>query len=123
MSVIAKYDDFASNVNPFMFHCHFLNHEDGGMMGQFVVVNHAVEDLALSSFTRLGADGSIVMRFNSTVGTTYALQYSTDLTTGSWTDIASVTSDGWSVTYTDTDATRLAQPRGFYRAKIPTITQ
>ena len=49
VDVIAKYDDFASNTNPFMFHCHFLQHEDGGMMGQFVVVNNAVEDLAITA--------------------------------------------------------------------------
>ena len=38
VSVIAKFDDFASTVNPFMYHCHFSSHEDGGMMGQFLVV-------------------------------------------------------------------------------------
>jgi blue copper oxidase len=37
VSVIAKYDDFASSTNAFMYHCHFSNHEDGGMMGQFLV--------------------------------------------------------------------------------------
>lgn len=35
--VIAKFDDFASAKDPFMYHCHFSNHEDGGMMGQFLV--------------------------------------------------------------------------------------
>ena len=37
VSVIAKYDDFASGTNAYMYHCHFSNHEDGGMMGQFLV--------------------------------------------------------------------------------------
>jgi len=37
VTVIAKFDDFADPVNPYMFHCHFSNHEDGGMMGQFIV--------------------------------------------------------------------------------------
>ena len=36
--VIAKFDDFASSTNPYMFHCHFTNHEDEGMMGQFLVI-------------------------------------------------------------------------------------
>ncbi len=27
----------ADNNNPYMFHCHFLEHEDNGMMGQFTV--------------------------------------------------------------------------------------
>ena len=35
--VIAKFDDFSSSVNPYMYHCHFSNHEDEGMMGQFLV--------------------------------------------------------------------------------------
>ena len=37
VTVIAKFDDFADPINPFMYHCHFSNHEDGGMMGQFLV--------------------------------------------------------------------------------------
>jgi len=38
VSFIAKFDDFADSTNPFMYHCHFSNHEDEGMMGQFLVV-------------------------------------------------------------------------------------
>jgi blue copper oxidase len=38
VSVVAKYDDFADDVNPFMYHCHFPNHEDAGLMGQFLVI-------------------------------------------------------------------------------------
>jgi len=37
VSFIAKFDDFASATNYFMYHCHFSNHEDEGMMGQFLV--------------------------------------------------------------------------------------
>ncbi len=121
VSVIARYDDFASNTNPFMFHCHFLQHEDGGMMGQFRVVNNAVEDLAIASFTRIGANDLIVLEFKATPGTTYTLRYSPDLTTGSWVEIGSVTSDGTSAGFTETDETRLGQARGFYRVAIPTI--
>ena len=121
VTVIAKFDDFASNTNPFMFHCHFLQHEDGGMMGQFLVVNSAVEDLAIASFTRTGASSDISLQFKSTVGTTYTLQYSADLTTSSWTDIGSVTSDGTSANFTETNATRLGQAKGFYRVTIPTV--
>ena len=36
--VIAHFSDFSDPVNPYMFHCHILEHEDAGMMGQFVVV-------------------------------------------------------------------------------------
>jgi blue copper oxidase len=34
-----KYEDFSDPTMPYMFHCHILSHEDGGMMGQFVVNN------------------------------------------------------------------------------------
>ena len=48
-------------------------------------------------------------------------KYSADMTTSSWTDIGSVTSNGTSANFTETDATRLGQAKGFYRVKIPTI--
>ncbi len=34
---IAKFETFANDTVPYMYHCHMLIHEDGGMMGQFVV--------------------------------------------------------------------------------------
>ncbi len=34
---VAKFDDYSDSIHPFMYHCHFAPHEDGGMMGQFVV--------------------------------------------------------------------------------------
>ena len=36
--VITHFSDYADPENPYMFHCHILEHEDAGMMGQFVVV-------------------------------------------------------------------------------------
>jgi FtsP/CotA-like multicopper oxidase with cupredoxin domain len=36
--IIARFDDHADPTTPYMFHCHVLDHEDRGMMGQFVVV-------------------------------------------------------------------------------------
>lgn len=36
--VIAEFADFADPKQPYMYHCHNLEHEDSGMMGQFVVV-------------------------------------------------------------------------------------
>jgi FtsP/CotA-like multicopper oxidase with cupredoxin domain len=37
VSFIAKFDDFVSKDHPFMYHCHMSNHEDEGLMGQFLV--------------------------------------------------------------------------------------
>jgi bilirubin oxidase len=39
VSFVAKFNDYADPVHPFMYHCHFGIHEDDGMMGQFVVVD------------------------------------------------------------------------------------
>jgi len=36
---IAKFDDFADPLHPFMYHCHIALHEDDGMMGQFIVTD------------------------------------------------------------------------------------
>jgi bilirubin oxidase len=35
---VTRFADFASDRYPFMYHCHMSNHEDGGLMGQFLVV-------------------------------------------------------------------------------------
>ena len=120
VSFITKFDGFASNSNPFMYHCHFPGHEDGGLMGQFVVKNNATEDLAIASFTRYGNNSLIQLDFKATPGTTYTLQWSPDLT--NWTDVGSVTSDGTSASFTETDQARLSGSKGFYRVKIPTIS-
>jgi hypothetical protein len=37
VTFVARFADYADPIHPFMYHCHFGNHEDGGMMGQFVV--------------------------------------------------------------------------------------
>jgi bilirubin oxidase len=34
---ITKFEDFYNDTVPYMYHCHMLTHEDGGMMGQFIV--------------------------------------------------------------------------------------
>ncbi|MCF8284485.1 MAG: multicopper oxidase domain-containing protein [Sphingobacteriales bacterium] len=52
---VAKFDDYADPIHPFMYHCHFTNHEDGGMMGQFVVtgttgINSSKENLGFTIF-------------------------------------------------------------------------
>jgi len=39
VTFIAKFDDYADTDpdHPYMYHCHLANHEDEGMMGQFLV--------------------------------------------------------------------------------------
>lgn len=38
---IAQFSDFANDSIPYMYHCHMLTHEDGGMMGQFLVTDES----------------------------------------------------------------------------------
>jgi len=40
--VIMQFTDFANDNVPYMYHCHMLTHEDGGMMGQFEVVDNTI---------------------------------------------------------------------------------
>jgi len=35
---IVKMKDYKDEKTPYMYHCHFLEHEDAGMMGQFTVI-------------------------------------------------------------------------------------
>ena len=37
--LIKRFLDFADSESPYMYHCHILEHEDAGMMGQWVVNN------------------------------------------------------------------------------------
>jgi FtsP/CotA-like multicopper oxidase with cupredoxin domain len=36
---ITKFETYANDTLPYMYHCHILTHEDHGMMGQFLVKN------------------------------------------------------------------------------------
>ena len=38
VKVLVKMTDYVDEKLPYMYHCHFLEHEDRGMMGQFTVV-------------------------------------------------------------------------------------
>lgn len=40
VDVIKSFHDFADPDAPFMYHCHILEHEDSGMMGQYITVRH-----------------------------------------------------------------------------------
>jgi len=48
VTFIAKFEDFASDTDPFMYHCHMANHEDGGLMGQFLVVRDPASPAAVA---------------------------------------------------------------------------
>ena len=53
---VARFNDYADPVHPFMYHCHFAPHEDAGMMGQFVVVDN---NSGMNMLTQGGADFTV----------------------------------------------------------------
>lgn len=44
--VIMQFKDYADPEVPYMFHCHILEHEDRGMMGQFVVTKEGGDPMS-----------------------------------------------------------------------------
>jgi len=43
MRLAMRFTDYTDANTPYMYHCHLLQHEDNGMMGQFVVVEKGQE--------------------------------------------------------------------------------
>jgi bilirubin oxidase len=52
--VIMRFPEFSDPHTPYMYHCHILEHEDMGMMGQFIVTD---EKISRGKFY-IGAAGS-----------------------------------------------------------------
>jgi FtsP/CotA-like multicopper oxidase with cupredoxin domain len=46
--LIMRFSTHADPRHPYMFHCHILEHEDMGMMGQFVVVENLGDEVSLA---------------------------------------------------------------------------
>ena len=41
--IIAHFERYSDPLVPYMYHCHIMEHEDGGMMGQFLVLEEPAE--------------------------------------------------------------------------------
>lgn len=41
VDIVTRFEDFADDMVPYMYHCHLLHHEDEGMMGSFLVLDTA----------------------------------------------------------------------------------
>ena len=82
VSFVAKFTDYSDAVHPFMYHCHFLDHEDAGMMGQFVVTGSTSVPVlgANAVFTLYPNPATDLVRMNVAAPTDKALQLTlTDL--------------------------------------------
>jgi len=52
---VAKFSDYSDSIHPFMYHCHFAPHEDGGMMGQFIVQD-SITATGINAVEKTGTD-------------------------------------------------------------------
>lgn len=52
VTFVAKFSDYSDSIHPFMYHCHFANHEDEGMMGQFVVKSSTTTNVIANTLTK-----------------------------------------------------------------------
>jgi suppressor of ftsI len=43
VTLLVRFPDYPDPNSPYMFHCHMLQHEDRGMMGQFVLAEPGQE--------------------------------------------------------------------------------
>jgi FtsP/CotA-like multicopper oxidase with cupredoxin domain len=55
IKIIVKMTDFPDDENGYMYHCHFLEHEDDGMMGQFTITTgNAVVNVSGTTSSSMG---------------------------------------------------------------------
>jgi blue copper oxidase len=71
---ITKFEDFADDSIPYMYHCHLLHHEDDGMMASFLVLDTAGTPTAINDIPASAtsmrvhqnfSDNEITIRTNS----------------------------------------------------------
>lgn len=58
VKIIKPFRDFTDSINPYMYHCHILEHEDRGMMGQYTVVD---DDEFVPCLGNVNGDDSITV--------------------------------------------------------------
>ncbi|MEI6175759.1 MAG: DUF1566 domain-containing protein [Verrucomicrobiota bacterium] len=96
-----------------------------GLVGRDLTANGSIElpfdttlRMTASTVTKTASSSTATMSWVSLPDKTYTVQYSPTLLDGSWTTIATIPSIGTLTRFTDTDATRLSLPKGFYRVAL-----
>ena len=101
---ITEFKDFANDSIPYMYHCHMLRHEDGGMMGAFTVVdnNTAIDENTTSAdylfpnpvngyyITLQLADPSEAIQGYSIINTAGQIVYHNRLDANEWNHMISI---------------------------------
>jgi hypothetical protein len=120
---IAKFDDYADALHPFMYHCHISLHEDEGMMGQFVVTDpknqvNITENVSPFSLYPNPANNTLYFNFSNpnqniyyvrivdAVGRTVLMLPAPDLSKG--IDISEFNSGIYTVILTDGDSKKVS---------------
>ena len=65
---LVQFKYYADAHHPYMFHCHILEHEDMGMMGQFVVVEKGTKP------EEIVVDPSYVASYSGPIGADMGMQ-------------------------------------------------
>jgi blue copper oxidase len=60
---ITKFEDFADDSVPYMYHCHLLHHEDDGMMGAFLVLDTTGTPTAIKEISTTANSMSVYQNF------------------------------------------------------------
>ncbi|MCW5907791.1 MAG: multicopper oxidase domain-containing protein [Chitinophagales bacterium] len=79
---ITRFETYADDSLPYMYHCHILTHEDGGMMGQYTIEPPCISAIATQPADVTTSPGSNT-QFSVTVSdSTATFQWQTDMGTG-----------------------------------------
>lgn len=62
-------------------------------------------------------DGTVGLTFDSEAGKAYVIEYSQTLE-GDWVEVQTVNGQAGSTAFSDSDATRVDRPLGFYRVRV-----
>ena len=72
---IAKFEDYANDIVPYMYHCHMLQHEDEGLMGQFIVES---ETVGIDESIKIPNDFSLFPAYPNPFNPTTTIQFKVD---------------------------------------------
>lgn len=100
---ITKFEDFANDTVPYMYHCHMLTHEDDGMMGQFLVKR--VCDVSVSNPVNQTVNEGVNVQFSVSISDTAGVTYRWQARQGT---IFSDLTEGGQYTGTNTNTLRIS---------------
>jgi hypothetical protein len=83
--------------------------------GKAALEEGPTDTIKINSVQKTGA--GVVLTYSSRTGVTYTIEYKEKIT-DAWASIGTQPGQANSTTFTDSDATRLARPTGFYRVAI-----